>query len=71
MIGKKFRVSSHLTNHHYSHFEKNIECDICHQKYVSPRTLKQHKDTIHSNNFPFNCDLCDKKFKRKHHLSVI
>lgn len=67
---KRFRVLSHMTSHQYSHYEKKFECDICNQKYISPRTLKQHINTVHSNNYPFTCEVCDKKFKRKHHILV-
>lgn len=72
ICGKKFRVSSHMTSHQYTHFSKSFECDICFQKYISPRTLKQHKSTVHSDEQPYECsvDGCQKKFKRKHHVDV-
>lgn len=70
ICGKKFRVSSHMTSHQYTHSSKSFECDICFQKYISPRTLKQHKATVHSDEQPYECtfDGCQKKFKRKHHV---
>lgn len=72
ICGKKFRVSSHMTSHQYTHYSKSFECDICFQKYISPRTLKQHKSTVHSDEQPYQCtvDGCQKKFKRKHHVDV-
>lgn len=72
ICGKKFRVSSHMTSHQYSHFSKSFECDICFNKYISPRTLKQHKATVHSDDHPYECTFvgCNKKFKRKHHVDA-
>lgn len=72
ICGKKFRVSSHMTSHQYTHFSKSFECDICFNKYISPRTLKQHKATVHSDEQPYECSIdgCQKKFKRKHHVDV-
>lgn len=72
ICNKKFRVSSHMTAHHYTHFSKSFQCDICLHTYISPRTLKQHKATVHSDDKPYPCinDGCSKAFKRKHHLDV-
>lgn len=72
ICNKKFRVSSHMTAHHYTHFSKSFQCDICLHTYISPRTLKQHKATVHSDEKPYLCinDGCKKAFKRKHHLDV-
>ncbi|XP_055374802.1 zinc finger protein 98-like [Condylostylus longicornis] len=71
ICNKAYRAHSHMKNHRYTHFEKQLECQICKQKYISPATLKTHIKTIHEMTTPqHECVQCHKKFKRKHHLQV-
>ncbi|XP_055914992.1 zinc finger protein 836-like [Eupeodes corollae] len=67
---KRFRAHTHMVNHRYSHFEKQFECPVCFQKYMSPNTLKTHFKDVHSSEVPFECEFCEKRFKRKHHLQA-
>ncbi|CAH1994827.1 unnamed protein product [Acanthoscelides obtectus] len=45
-------------------------CDICGKVLSSIPSLKTHKKTVHSDDKPFACQFCDKRFKQKSYLSL-
>ena len=44
-------------------------CNVCGKVFCSTIILKQHK-LVHTDEKPFQCKKCDKKFKRKGDLNV-
>ncbi|XP_067634778.1 uncharacterized protein [Eurosta solidaginis] len=69
ICGKDFLILQHLKMHRYSHTNKSIECSECKQKFISPSTLRLHQQSIHNSDRRFQCEFCDKRFRRKHHLT--
>lgn len=50
-------------------FDKQFKCNICNQKYTRKDSLKRHLQ-VHTDNFPFSCQYCSKKFRYKNKLQV-
>lgn len=59
-----------MTNHRYSHFDEKLECELCHQNYSCPNVLRTHIKSVHLGESPYQCENCNRRFKRKHHLKV-
>ncbi|XP_028156444.1 zinc finger protein 605-like [Ostrinia furnacalis] len=52
------------------HFkEKNVACDVCGGFFFDADSLKKHQIS-HSQDKPFQCDICPKSFKRKSGLAM-
>lgn len=46
----------------YDHMERgHVKCKYC-SKNLAPRLLFQHFEKLHSDQLPFECNICDKKF---------
>ena len=60
MPREKSKKSTQLKNCK-SASEKPFECDICHKRYSSRQSLRNHK-RIHTDQYPFKCGICDKGF---------
>ena len=48
-----------------------IKCDICHKLFKRMCTLKHHLATVHVEEKPFQCDLCDYKAKAARYFVFI
>jgi len=57
------RDSSNLTQHLRVHNdERNFECSVCLQKFVSSSHLKVHTRSVHTKEKLYQCDFCEKRF---------
>ena len=45
--------------------EVTFECNICHTKASTKRTMERHHKIVHSGDHPFQCNLCSKRFALK------
>lgn len=70
-ICKKIYTSKlSLDYHMFDHFGgQKYKCETCHFESKRKDLLKRHIK-IHSNDFPFSCPDCDKKFKTKKSVTV-
>ncbi|CAD7087484.1 unnamed protein product [Hermetia illucens] len=66
--GKRFKSSSHLRNHYYSHMGKQFQCPMCPNRYSTPRTLRDHFKSIHKGDLPFSCEVCEQLFLTREEL---
>ncbi|KAJ8960467.1 hypothetical protein NQ318_013751, partial [Aromia moschata] len=68
--GKSYTTGSNLRSHTLSsHKEgKNHMCEICKMTFLYPRYLKLHMRK-HTGERPYLCNVCDKKFVKKVHLT--
>ena len=48
-----------------------IKCDICHKLFKRMCTLKHHLATVHVEEKPFQCDLCDYKAKAARYVFTL
>lgn len=49
--------------------DRPYKCNMCDQTYARKDILKRHLQ-VHTDNFPFSCPDCDKKFRYKSKLKV-
>lgn len=67
---KKCKTPSLLHAHvRYAH-HRNYVCEECGKSFGSNGVLKEHKIT-HTDECPYQCTHCSKKFKNKHRLNVM
>lgn len=69
-----YNARASLTNHikcKHKQTAKIYQCDFPGCGYISNRnyTIQQHKKTTHSNERPFKCQICHRRFKRKQSLT--
>jgi len=68
--GQQFLLRSSLQTHmrtkHDPLFSPSLECKVCHKKYRTTKTLRQHEET--HKGFIFTCEFCDKQFKSRRYL---
>ena len=58
--------SSNMTQHLRIHNdERNFECTVCQQKFISSSNLKVHTRSVHTKEKMFYCDYCEKGFATK------
>ena len=71
LCGQNFGTKTHLKTHTSGVHEKKKpnQCSICKKYYLNSGQLKMHAD-VHSGERPFGCNICDMKFKRKHHVAT-
>lgn len=72
MCMKQFSTRSYLKFHiQIAHVEAKSRhrCEVCHREFKALGHFKRHK-RIHSNDFPFDCPHCDKKFRFNQKLKV-
>ena len=72
--------SSNLTQHFKSHNdERNFECSVCQQKFLTSSHLKVHTRSVHTKEKTLKCDFCDDRFStlwqkkshaKTHHLKA-
>jgi len=49
--------------------KKTFSCDICHENlFQNKKEVMEHKSSCHTDDKPYVCDKCDKKFARKYSL---
>jgi len=68
---KRFSAKPSLKVHFKKHSGvRPFECDhiLCIAKFFTKSSLERHKKTVHSEERPFPCSLCPKKFKEKNKL---
>lgn len=70
ICGKSYWMMEHLKAHSLKHTQQKFQCELCQQNFATPKTLKQHMETIHAEEPNFKCEICLKPFRRKHHLEV-
>lgn len=79
ICGKCFRILAHLNSHlqkvqHVDQSVRPFTCDECPKTFKKSKQMKEHKNTVHSNN-QFNCTQCQKIFKSipnlKTHLRTV
>nr|XP_029728375.1 zinc finger protein 470-like [Aedes albopictus] len=81
LCGKLFRSLSILTKHMVSHGQseaksvlrppptaESVQCEECGKLLQSEHKLTAHMKSAHSQEKPFNCSLCSRRFKWKHML---
>ena len=66
---KTFKRNQHLMNHKalVHDGKKTIKCPTCDKTFVLKKDMQKHA-FIHTNKRPHECNACDAKFKRGHHL---
>ena len=68
VCNKKFFKKSLMLKHYKEHTDKpKFICDICGRDFPYPNGLTQHKNTVHSNLFSYECRQCSQKFKTLNH----
>lgn len=68
--GKTFRQSVTLRVHMFSHTkEKNHFCTQCGYGAPTKDKIKKHMKTVHSNETPYECDICGNRYKEKGNLT--
>ena len=60
--GKHFKRESELNAHLTAHSKNKIKCDHCNYSNSDIRNVRAHSK-VHSNKLPYNCLLCQKRFK--------
>ena len=69
--GQRFKRESELNAHLKAHTSKPISCEYCDYKNTDKRNVRAHM-RVHSDELPFFCILCGKRFKwqeqKKRHL---
>ncbi|CAH1772347.1 unnamed protein product, partial [Owenia fusiformis] len=68
----RFKMVGDLKKHMDVHLgEKNIQCDLCHKKFICQKYLAKHKKNMHTENkdkIMFKCDKCNHMTKSKQNL---
>ena len=59
-------LQAHMRMNHDPLFSPLFECKVCHRKYRSNKTLKQHEETHMG--LIFICEFCDKQFTSKRYI---
>merc|ERR1719319_1447868 len=74
--GKSFRQNASLKSHKNQEHSLNPQvkprthsCNKCSKSFCSTRDLQNH-ERIHSGEKPFSCDICQKAFATKSHLTL-
>lgn len=66
LCSRKFRLKAYLKSHMNSHTgHKPHQCVECGRAFADPSNLNNHRLAVHSQNTPYACSICAKKFKRK------
>lgn len=70
-----FTVELVKKNHEKKHLgTSTVTCDLCGFTFSSKQILRKHIRGVHENHRPFQCQLCDKRFKtsnaRNYHLNT-
>ena len=66
--GKRFTQRSSLNTHMQIHGPR-LQCKQCDRTYTHRTALKDHVDLVHATEWPFKCDICDKRFSAKRFLT--
>ncbi|SCO59681.1 zinc finger transcription factor, putative [Plasmodium berghei] len=45
-------------------------CNICNAVFVKGKLMQRHLKSVHSNERPYECDICFKRYKRPDHLKL-
>ncbi|XP_037938616.1 zinc finger protein 658B-like isoform X2 [Teleopsis dalmanni] len=64
---KQYQSKIALDNHMKMHSGDTIKCTVCEKPFSRQYELNVHM-RFHTRNFPYECDLCDRKFAIKGHL---
>lgn len=67
--GQKFKCSTSLKMHSYSHKESSFECSICGKFFSRPQGLKIHYNTVHMQQ-KTTCPLCNEPFATRSSMNT-
>lgn len=66
-----FSDSGYLSTHlRQVHSELKIECPKCDKIFKTNKRLRCHFQTVHEENKPFLCEICNKRFSARHRLNI-
>lgn len=68
IVCSKFYLAYHIQTTHVGGKPK-FQCDSCGKTFHRKMLYNRHK-TVHTNDFPFSCTYCEKKFRLKDNLNV-
>uniref|UniRef100_A0A1B0D2D2 C2H2-type domain-containing protein n=1 Tax=Phlebotomus papatasi TaxID=29031 RepID=A0A1B0D2D2_PHLPP len=73
ICGKKYvskrNLKVHITTRHARNADKEILCTQCGKVFLGKSSLTLHQRT-HTDNLPFECSVCSRKFKIKYYLTA-
>lgn len=68
--GKLFRYYTNMKRHRKKHETTTHKCPYCEEYLTSAALLGKHLEKEHSHFKEFSCDICEKKFFKRHNLNL-
>ncbi|XP_070545724.1 gastrula zinc finger protein XlCGF26.1-like [Ptychodera flava] len=65
ICGRRFKRSTNLRLHALTHSEPTLKCDLCPRVFRLKTTLTVHVKSVHSDEKPWQCDVCGYRCKLK------
>ncbi|XP_054740570.1 zinc finger protein 33A [Anastrepha obliqua] len=66
---RKFQLKLHMISVHKLGDGLQYECDVCYKTFASRHSLSYHQRSVHSDERPFACSHCDRRFVLRTQLS--
>ncbi|XP_070549117.1 zinc finger protein 77-like [Ptychodera flava] len=68
VCGRRLKTSSSLRTHVQTHGEASIKCELCPRVFKQESCLKSHVKSAHSDEKPWQCDVCGYRCKLRENL---